>query len=108
EHPGKLGVLVNLALVEDDVLLRIDAAGEESGRDLARRLRQLDGVLPYRDGMHVDDAIDAVIAVLQRDEFGDRAEIIAEVQIAGWLHAGKHALLERHSLIPRDCSGHMA
>ena len=100
EHPGELGVLGDLALVEDDVLLRIDAAGEERRGHLARRARQFGRILPHRDGVQVDHAIDAVVALLQRDEFGDRAEIIAEVQIAGRLHAGKHAFLERHGLTP--------
>ena len=96
EHPGEFGVLGDLALVEDDLLLRIDAAGEERRGHLARVARQLARVLPHRDGVQIDHAIDAVIALLQRDEFGDRAEIIAEVQIAGRLHAGKNAFLERH------------
>ena len=96
EDPGELGVLGDLALVEDDVLLRIDAAGDEGGGHLADRLRQLGRVLPDRDGVQVDDAIDAVVGLLQLDELHDRAEIVAEMQVAGRLHAGKHALLERH------------
>jgi hypothetical protein len=96
EHPGELGVLGDLALVEDDVLCRIDAAGKKRRGDLAGRLGQLGRVLPDRDGVHVDDAIDAVVAVLQLDKLLDRAEIIAEMQVAGRLHAGEHALLERH------------
>ena len=101
EHPGELGVLGDLALVEDDVFLRVDAAGEERRGHLARRVRQFLRLLPDGDGVHVDDAIDAVVIVLQRHEFRDRAEIIAEVQVAGRLHAGKYPLLERHRLTPR-------
>ena len=105
EHPGELGVLGDLALVEDDLLLGIDAAGDEGRGHLARGPRQLARVLPHRDGVQVDHAIDAVVALLQRDELGDRAEIIAEVQVAGRLHAGKHAFLERHGRPSRDCGG---
>ena len=101
-------MLGDLALVEDDLFFRIDAAGQERRGHLARGARQFARVLPHRDGVQVDHAIDAVIALLQRDEFGDRAEIIAEVQIAGRLHAGKYAFLERHGLIPHDCGGHIA
>ncbi len=108
EHPGELGVLGHLALVEDDVLVRVDAAGDEGGGHLARRLRQLGRILPDRDGVQVDHAIDAVVALLQRHEFHDGAEIIAEVQVAGRLHAGKHALLERHRLTPATVAGHIA
>ena len=44
--------------------------------------------------MQVDDAIDAVGSVLQGDEFLDGAEIVAEMQIAGRLYAGKDEWLE--------------
>jgi hypothetical protein len=37
--------------------------------------------------VHIHDAIDAVIVFLQRHEFADRAEIVAEVEISGWLDA---------------------
>ena len=47
----------------------IDAAGDEGGGHLADRARQLVRVLPGRDGVQVDDAIDAVVALLQLDEF---------------------------------------
>ena len=48
EHPGELGVLGDLALVEDDVLLRIDAAGDEGRGHLADRARQFVRILPRR------------------------------------------------------------
>ena len=67
--------------------LGIDPTGDEGRGDLANGLRQLDGILPHRDRMQIDDAIDAVVAVLQLDEALDGAEIVAEVQIAGGLHA---------------------
>jgi hypothetical protein len=37
--------------------------------------------------MHVDDTIDAVVGFLHLHEVDDRAEIIAEMQIAGRLDA---------------------
>ena len=87
EHPGELGVLGDLALVEHDVLLGIDPTGDEGRGHFANGLRQLRGILPHRDRVQIDDAIDAVVAVLQLDEALDGAEIVAEVQIAGGLHA---------------------
>jgi hypothetical protein len=76
-------------LVEDDMLLRIDAGGDEgcgNRADLAAQvgMDQLGG-----DGMQVDDAIDAVVVLLQRHELSDGAEIIAEMEIAGGLDARK-------------------
>ena len=104
EDPGQFGVLGHLALVEDDVLLRVDAAGDEGGGHFAGGARQLGRVLPDRDGVHVDHAIDAVVVFLQRHEFGDGAEIIAEMQVAGRLHPGKHLLLEHRRLLrPASC-----
>ncbi|MNL72897.1 hypothetical protein D3C87_1982870 [compost metagenome] len=46
------------------------------------------------DRMQIDDAIDAVVVFLQRHEFADRAEIIAEMEIAGRLNAGENERLE--------------
>src|SRR5215467_2887793 len=96
EHPGEFGVFGDLALVEDDVFFGVDAAGKERSGHLACGQRQFARVLPDRDGVHVDDTIDAVIAILQRDELGDRAEKIAEMQVAGRLYTRKYAFLERH------------
>ena len=40
-----------------------------------------------RDRVHVDDAVDAIMGLLQFDEIDDRAEVIAEMQIARRLDA---------------------
>ena len=97
QDPGKFGMGRDLALVEDHVLLRVDARGDERRRDLADRPRQLVGILRHGDRVHVDHAIEAFMLVLQRDELGDRTEIIAEMEVAGRLDAGEDARLElRH------------
>ena len=89
ENPGKLGMVGVLALVEDDVLLRVDAGGDQRGRDLAGGFAKLLRVLPLGDRMQVDHAIDAFIVVLQADPVADSAEIIAEMQVSGGLDARK-------------------
>ena len=91
EDPGKLGVAGDLALVEHDVAGGIDARGDEGGRDLAGVPGKLVGVLEHGDGVEIDHAIEAVMLGLERHELGDGAEIIAEMEIAGRLHAGKDA-----------------
>ena len=52
----------NLALVEHDMLLRVDAGGDEGRRHLAGVAREFGRAAPdidaVRDRMHVDDAID--------------------------------------------------
>jgi hypothetical protein len=40
--------------------------------------------------VHVDDAIDAFVRVLHRHPIDHRAEIVAERQVAGRLHAGEY------------------
>jgi len=42
--------------------------------------------------MHVDDAEDAVVVALERHPIADRAEVVAEVQIAGGLDAREDAV----------------
>src|SRR5690606_18563542 len=48
--------------------------------------------LPYGDGVEIDHAVNALVGVLQADEVANGAEVVAEVQIAGGLHAGENAL----------------
>src|SRR4029077_17236771 len=62
---------------------------------------RLPGPLPYRDRVQVDDTVEAVVAVLQLDEALDGAEIVAEMQVAGRLHAGKDPFLKGHAEILR-------
>ena len=76
-------------------LLRIDAGGQEGGGHFANRAMQFERVLPDGDRVHVDHAVDAGVRLLQRHELHDGAEVVAEVQIAGRLHAGEHQFLER-------------
>src|SRR5262249_8582434 len=89
------GVGRHLALVEDDVLAGIDAGGEVAGRHLARLLAQRLGILPDRDRVLIDDAIDAVELVLQAHPIADGAEIVAEMEVLGGLDAREDAVLRR-------------
>ena len=101
ENPGQFRVLGNLTLVEDDVLLRVDAAGDESGGHFTNICRKRFRILRDRDGVQIHDTINAVMAFLKRHEFRDCAQIITEMQISGRLNAGKHQFLEtRHQPNP--------
>ena len=91
EDPGELGVAGHLALIEDDVAVGVDARGDEGRGHLVRVVGELVGVLEHGDGVEIDHAIKAVMLGLQRHEFGDGAEIVAEMQIARGLHAREHA-----------------
>src|SRR6185295_6647370 len=89
EHPGELGVRRHLALVEHDRGLGVDTAGEERRGHLADVPAQLLWVLPHRDRMQIDHAVDARVAVLQPHEVADGAQIVAQMQVPGGLHAGE-------------------
>ena len=80
------------ALVEDDAVFGVDAGSDIGSRHLARRMTQLGRILRLGQRVQIDDAEDALVIVLQRDPVADRAEIIAEMQIAGRLDAGKDAV----------------
>ena len=91
EDPGELGVRRHLGLVEEDRALRVEAAGDVGRGQLAGGLAQLLRVLPDGDRVQVDDAVDRLMAVLHRAQAAERAEIVAERQVARRLDAGKDA-----------------
>ena len=66
-------------------------AAMKAARDFAGVARELGRAAPHvdalRDRVQVDDAIEAVMGLLQLDEIDDRAEVIAEMQITGRLDA---------------------
>jgi hypothetical protein len=73
------------------MLFRIDATGDEGRRDLPGVAGEFGRTAlyfyPLGEGMHVDDAIQAIVGCLQLHEIDDGAEIIAEMQIARRLDA---------------------
>jgi hypothetical protein len=52
--------------------------------------------------VHVDDAIETIVGLLQLDEIDDRTEVIAEMQIACRLDARKNPFNHRHRLLPTN------
>ena len=99
EDPGELRVLGHHRLVEDDLLVAVDAGREEGRGDLARLRGELGGILPYGDRVLVDHAVEAFVVVLQAREVADGAEIVAEMEVTRGLHAGKDAPLETARIV---------
>ena len=92
QHPAKLSVGGNVGLDEEDVLLRVQAAGDVSrqlGDGMAAQLRRH---LPDGDGVHIRHHIVAVILVRESRPVADRAEIGAQGQVAGGLDAAQNPL----------------
>ncbi len=104
EDPRQFRVSGNLALVEDNMLLRIDAGGDEGRGHFTGIARELGRTAPHlhrlRQRMHVDHAIETVVGLLQLHEVDDRAEVIAEMQIPRRLDARKNPFNECHCLVP--------
>jgi hypothetical protein len=94
EHPGELGVGGHRTLQQDDVLPVVDAGRHQRRGAEARIGGELLGLLEHRDRMHIDDAIDALEILLQRDPVLDRAEIVAECESARGLDAREDAFHE--------------
>ncbi len=116
EQPAEFGMTADHALVEDDAMPRVDAGGDIGGGNLAGRMAQFERVLRHRQRMQIDDAEDAFVIVLQRHPVADRPEIIAEMQVAGRLNAGKNSVhrasgnfivgcLRRHQLAVKPVAG---
>ena len=107
EDPGQFRMPGNLALVEDDVLVRIDARGDEGRGHFPGIARQFGRAAPdryrLRQRVHVDHAIETVVGLLQLHEVDDGAEVIAEMQIARRLDAGKNPFNDGHG--PLSCFG---
>jgi hypothetical protein len=86
-----------MALHEDGAMLRVQPRCQVERRHLARLLAQGVRVLRQGDGVHVHDAEVVLLVLLLVDPAPQRAQVVAQVQNAGWLHTGEDALLS-HSL----------
>ena len=89
EQPGELGVLAYIGLAEEDAALGVEARCEQDRRRVIDELGQLARVERNRQRVQVDDAVDRLAAVLQRDPLDDRADVVAEVLTPSRLDAGE-------------------
>jgi hypothetical protein len=94
EHPGQLGVLVHVALAEENAASGVQASGEQDGGGVVKALAQLGWLVGDGGRVQVDDAEDAIAALLAGDVLGDGPDVVAQVLAPGWLYAGEdpHAL----------------
>ena len=74
-------------LHDDAGMLRIDPRRKKQRRQFPDPGAQFLRLLIHRDRVQIDDAEDAFVIVLDPDPVGQRAQIIADMQIAGRLHA---------------------
>src|SRR5439155_24861284 len=100
EQPGELGVLGHVALAKERAALGIEPSGEQDGGGVVAALAQLRGIERDRDGVQVDDAEDALAALLACDVLDDRADVVAEVLPPRRLDPRE----DPHRLCPAGCS----
>ena len=95
QNPAQLRVLVHMALDEQGVLLRIQAAGDVLSQLLQSPPPQIRGILPDGDGMEVCHKVEAVVFLRPLSPVFHGTQIAAQGQIAGGLDAGEHPLFRR-------------
>ena len=90
KDPAQLRMLGHMALDEHDVFLRVQSAGDILGQLVHAAAAQSGGILPHGDGVHVHDAVQAVVFVLQSHPIADGAHVGAEGQLAAGLYAAEY------------------
>jgi hypothetical protein len=89
QDPGELAVLRHRRLAEEERLVRIDPAGEQVDGHLVHAGRHLVRGVALGDGVVVDDGVDAAVRLHQPDPVADRAQVVADVELAGGLDPGE-------------------
>ena len=90
EHPAELGVRGHMALDEERVLFRVETAGDVLRELLDGAAAQVGGILAHGDRVHIHDAVQAVVLILQAHPVLDGSHVGAERQLAAGLDAGEH------------------
>ena len=95
QEPARLRVSGQVALDEHGTVVGINPGRDVQRRDRPRAMSQGVGVVRDSYGVEVDDAEVVLLLVLPLDPPLDRAEVVAEVKVAGGLYAAQDALLPR-------------
>ena len=80
----------HMALDEQNALFRVQTAGNVLRDQLKRCTAERRRLLPDRDGVLIDHAVNAVVLLLQDREIADSTQIVTQRQLAGRLHAGEN------------------
>src|SRR3989442_16006639 len=80
---------MDVALDEERAHVGVEAGREENGSRLERLAPELAGIRRSRECVQVDDAVERVVLVLVGDPVAYRAQVVAEVDVAGRLDARK-------------------
>ena len=93
ENPAKLRVLVDMALDKERIFLRVKTAGNILRKLVYRASAQLCGVLAHGKAVKVCHEVVAVKLLGKGGPVLYRAEVVAEMKVAGGLDSGEHYFL---------------
>ena len=93
QQPSRLGVRGDVALREDGRALGVEPGREQHRREVERLLAEVVRVVLDADRVQVDDAEEALAALLRRGVLAEAADQVAEVLVARGLDAGEDAHL---------------
>ncbi len=109
EDPGELRVRGNVGLEIENALIRVNAARDVEDQQRARSFAQHGGILADRDRVLVDDAVKALVFILQIRPVLQCAEIVAQREVAGRLHSRKDNFFSiQHSILLLPIPPHRA
>ena len=102
QDPAELRVLRHMALDEEYVFLRVEAAGDVLRQLLERVAAQVGGIVARRERVQVRHEVVVVIQIGALDPVFDRPEIGAQGQFAGGLDAREHDFFSFGSSVHDD------
>jgi hypothetical protein len=79
QQPAQLGVLLHVALPEQDAPLRVQPGGEQQRGEVVQALAQPGGLVGHGDRVQVNDAVQRLTPILPGDVLSDRADVVAQV-----------------------------
>jgi hypothetical protein len=99
EHPSKLCVSGDVALYEKGIFLRVKTARNVESKCLISSSAKLCRVLTDCYSVKVNDAVNAVIALLELPPILDGPEIVTDSQLSAWLDSRKYCFLLNYFIV---------
>ena len=95
EDPCQLRVLGEVGLADQGASFRVEAHGQQVEHHVVGEAPHLLAVVDRGQGVHVDDAVDRVVLVLQLDVVDLRSQVVAQVRRPRRLDPAEHTFAYR-------------
>ena len=93
EHPGKLRVLRNVRLHEQNALFGIESDCEKERDEIVSATAQILRDVVHRDCVHIRHGVNTPVLVLQSYHIFQRADVVSELQITRGFERAVHDFL---------------